>query len=85
MDVAGTVYETFDDLVVYCRKVAGTVGRLSLARLRLRGSRAGRPLADDLGVALQITNILRDMVEDHATMGRIYLPVDGPRAIRGRQ
>lgn len=76
MDVAGTVYETFEDLVVYCRKVAGTIGRCSLA---VYGSSDGageraRALADDLGVALQLTNILRDVVEDHREMGRVYLP-----------
>jgi phytoene synthase len=75
MDVHGTCYQTFDDLVVYCRKVAGTVGRLSLAIYGCSEPDRGSSLADDLGVALQITNILRDVVEDHATLGRIYLPV----------
>lgn len=73
MDVSGTTYETIDDLVVYCRRVAGSIGRLSLA---VFGS-ADRPgavgMADDLGVALQLTNILRDVRED-AGRGRVYLP-----------
>ena len=77
MDVRGTRYETMEDLVVYCRKVAGSIGRLSLAVFGDRGAEAGgRPaeqLADDLGVALQLTNILRDIRED-AGRGRIYLP-----------
>jgi phytoene synthase len=76
MDVNGTRYQTFDDLVVYCRRVAGTVGRLSLAVYRSADRPTADPLADDLGVALQITNILRDIVEDQRQMGRVYLPAD---------
>ena len=79
MDVHGTVYSTFDDLVGYCRRVAGTVGRLSLAVYGCREPASAGQLADDLGVALQITNILRDIVEDHAQMGRVYLPVEDRR------
>ena len=91
MDVTGTTYRTFDDLVGYCRRVAGTVGRLSLAVYGSADRERAEPLADALGVALQITNILRDIVEDHEQMGRIYLPeedrerfgigpgLDGPR------
>ena len=78
-DVTGTTYETMDDTVRYCRLVAGSVGRLSLG---VFGTRDGVPsggepprLADELGVALQLTNMLRDIGEDHA-MGRIYLPED---------
>jgi phytoene synthase len=74
MDVLGTRYETIDDLVGYCRRVAGTVGRLSLAIYGTDDPEAAVPLADDLGVALQLTNILRDIVEDHAGLGRVYLP-----------
>ncbi|MDQ6838394.1 MAG: squalene/phytoene synthase family protein [Actinomycetota bacterium] len=74
MDVNGTTYRTFDDLVVYCRRVAGTVGRLSLGVYGCDDPVAAEPLADALGVALQITNILRDVVEDRDTMGRVYLP-----------
>ena len=78
MDVAGTVYETFEDLVGYCRKVAGTIGRSSLAVYGSSDASSdpthARELADDLGVALQLTNILRDVVEDHREMGRVYLP-----------
>jgi 15-cis-phytoene synthase len=75
LDVNGTRYDTFDDLVGYCRRVAGTVGRLSLAIYGGSDSVRANSLADDLGVALQITNILRDVVEDRG-MGRVYLPVD---------
>jgi phytoene synthase len=74
MDVVGVRYETFDDLVGYCRRVAGTVGRLSLAIYGGADTERANGLADDLGVALQITNILRDVVEDRE-MGRVYLPV----------
>jgi phytoene synthase len=73
MDVAGTSYETIDDLVVYCRRVAGSVGRLSLAIFGSRDPAQAVPLADALGVALQLTNILRDIVEDRS-IGRVYLP-----------
>ena len=74
MDVTGVRYETFDDLVGYCRRVAGTVGRLSLAVYGSSDPARAEPLADDLGVALQVTNILRDIVEDRREMGRVYLP-----------
>lgn len=74
LDVQGTNYESFEDLVGYCRRVAGTVGRLSLAVYGCADPGRAAPLADDLGVALQITNILRDIVEDHRQMDRVYLP-----------
>jgi phytoene synthase len=75
MDVDGTIYETFDDLVVYCRRVAGTVGRISLGIFGARDYEDATTRADALGVALQITNILRDVREDRE-MGRRYLPND---------
>jgi phytoene synthase len=83
MDVTGSTYEDFDELVVYCRRVAGAIGRVCLAIFGLRehagadGSRA-EALADDLGVALQLTNILRDLRED-AQNGRVYLPAEDLR------
>ncbi len=80
MDVTGTAYESFEELVVYCRRVAGGIGRLCLAIFGLRGAAGGgaahadaERLADELGVALQLTNILRDVRED-AENGRVYLP-----------
>lgn len=76
MDINGVTYETFDELVGYCRRVAGTVGRLSLAVYGSRPHDNAEYLADSLGVALQITNILRDIVEDRDMMGRIYLPAE---------
>jgi 15-cis-phytoene synthase len=74
-DCRGTFYETADDTVRYCRLVAGSVGRLSLGVFECSDRARATPLADDLGVALQLTNILRDLVEDR-DMGRTYLPAD---------
>jgi phytoene synthase len=73
MDVVGTSYEHFDDLLVYCRRVAGSIGRLCLAIFGAREQEHARGLADDLGVAMQLTNILRDLCED-AGNGRVYVP-----------
>jgi len=80
MDVHGTHYETIDDLIAYCRRVAGTVGRLSLAVFGSYEREGAVALADDLGVALQLTNILRDVVEDRGN-GRVYLPAADARAV----
>jgi phytoene synthase len=83
MDVAGVEYEHFEDLVVYCRRVAGAIGRVCLAIFVVSGRTAANwedveRLADDLGVALQLTNILRDLRED-AENGRVYLPKEDLR------
>ena len=59
--------------MVYCRRVAGTIGRLSLGVFGANNMERATPLADALGVALQLTNILRDVREDFHN-GRIYLP-----------
>jgi phytoene synthase len=72
-DVRGQTYGSFDDLVVYCRRVAGSIGRLSLGVFGAREPERAGQLADDLGVALQLTNVLRDLREDWAA-GRVYLP-----------
>jgi 15-cis-phytoene synthase len=74
-DVRGTSYATFDDLHHYCRCVAGSIGRLSLGVFGTRDVATAAPLADALGVALQLTNILRDIREDFGT-GRVYLPAE---------
>lgn len=74
-DVRGTSYATFDDLEHYCRCVAGSIGRLSLGVFGCKDHAAAEPLADSLGVALQLTNILRDIREDLGT-GRVYLPAE---------
>jgi phytoene synthase len=81
MDLDGVTYESIDELVLYCRRVAGAIGRVCLAifATRVPGDAGGperaqiEALADDLGVALQLTNILRDVRED-ALNGRVYLP-----------
>jgi phytoene synthase len=67
-------YEDFDELVGYCRKVAGAVG---LACLPVYGAEGEEPRAraERLGVALQLINILRDVEEDGG-FGRVYLPQD---------
>lgn len=72
-DVQGTTYRTVDELLHYCRCVAGSIGRLSLAVFGSREPAMDAPLADALGVALQLTNILRDVREDRLG-GRVYLP-----------
>jgi phytoene synthase len=74
-DVRGVTYHTFEDLLHYCRCVAGSIGRLSLGVFGAADPDEAVPLADSLGVALQLTNILRDIREDYAT-GRIYLPAE---------
>ncbi|MEU6576648.1 presqualene diphosphate synthase HpnD [Streptomyces sp. NPDC046805] len=79
MDVRGEHYETWDDLKAYCRCVAGAIGRLSLGvfgtEAGARGAERAPEYADTLGLALQLTNILRDVRED-AQGGRVYLPAD---------
>ncbi|AWZ10476.1 MULTISPECIES: presqualene diphosphate synthase HpnD [unclassified Streptomyces] len=80
MDVRGETYETWDDLKVYCRCVAGAIGRLSLgvfgtAPAGSRDAALAGEYADTLGLALQLTNILRDVRED-AGNGRTYLPAE---------
>jgi len=74
-DVRGTTYRTFDDLLHYCRCVAGSIGRLSLGVFGTADVATAAPLADALGVALQLTNILRDIREDYLG-GRVYLPAE---------
>jgi len=72
-DVRGVTYSTFGELEHYCRCVAGSIGRLSLGIFGSEDQQAAEPLADGLGVALQLTNILRDITEDLGN-GRVYLP-----------
>jgi 15-cis-phytoene synthase len=75
-DVRGTSYQTFEDLLHYCRCVAGSIGRLSLGIFGTSGDpEVASRLSDSLGVALQLTNILRDVREDYAS-GRVYLPAE---------
>jgi 15-cis-phytoene synthase len=78
MDIYPAQFETFDELVLYCRRVAGSIGRLCLAIFGSSDPERAQGLADDLGVAMQLTNILRDVRED-ADNGRVYLPRDDLR------
>jgi len=73
MDVRGTRYATLKELLLYCYRVAGTVGLMMSHVMGLRDEKALRHAAD-LGIAMQLTNIARDITED-AAMGRIYLPL----------
>ncbi|PWI42274.1 squalene synthase HpnD [Streptomyces sp. ICBB 8177] len=79
MDLRGETYESWDDLKVYCRCVAGAIGRLSLGIFGTvpgaRDAEQAPTYADTLGLALQLTNILRDVRED-AGNGRTYLPAE---------
>ncbi len=72
MDVGSRRYETFADLYEYCVRVASAVGIVCLSIFGCRDPRA-RQYATDLGIALQLTNILRDVAADLAR-GRMYLP-----------
>jgi phytoene synthase len=74
MDLDTTRYQTFDDLFEYCRRVASAVGLICIRIFGCRSERASE-YAINLGVALQLTNILRD-VKDDLTRGRVYLPLE---------
>jgi len=87
MDLVKERYENFFELEVYCYRVAGTVGLMTLPIL---GFDASQNWSDDLkdatidaalslGLALQLTNILRDIGEDARTRGRIYVPLEDLR------
>lgn len=74
MDLEPAPFETWNDLRLYCYRVAGTIGLISAPMLGCRDDDA-LPYAVELGIAMQLTNILRDVAED-AAMGRIYLPLE---------
>lgn len=71
-DLSQVRYQTFDELATYCYGVASTVGLMSMYIVGFTDNRAV-PYAIKLGVALQMTNILRDVGEDYRN-GRLYLP-----------
>ncbi|MGB8167394.1 MAG: squalene/phytoene synthase family protein [Chthoniobacteraceae bacterium] len=73
MDLAGASYATWEDLRLYCYRVASAVGLISIAIFGCREP-ASRDYAISLGLALQVTNILRDVGEDWRNGGRVYLP-----------
>jgi phytoene synthase len=74
MDLVRTRYQTFDELYEYCRRVAAAVGLICIRIFGCRGDRAA-DYAISLGLALQLTNIVRD-VRDDLARGRLYLPLD---------
>ncbi len=75
MDVEPGRFATFDELAVYCYRVASAVGLVSINIFEYRNP-ATRDYAHALGMAFQLTNILRDVFYDLAEYGRIYLPAD---------
>ena len=91
MDLVKNRYQTFDELELYCYRVAGTVGLMSNAVLGINANKNGVPWEKDkpnyiptkeaisLGLAMQLTNILRDVGED-LQRDRIYLPLEDLRA-----
>jgi phytoene synthase len=74
MDLDRTRYATFDDLLEYCRRVASAVGLVCIRIFGCRSPQAAN-YALNLGIALQMTNILRDLKDDLAR-GRVYLPLE---------
>jgi phytoene synthase len=74
MDLAACRYRTYDDLRLYCRRVASSVGLASIEIFGYEDART-REYAVELGLALQLTNILRDVAQD-AGRDRLYLPLE---------
>lgn len=74
MDLEQARYGSFDELKLYCHRVAGVVGRL-IARILGFSNPQTLEYAEKMGLALQLTNIIRD-VGDDARQGRIYLPIE---------
>jgi phytoene synthase len=72
MDLNGERYETFEDLALYCYRVASTIGLICIEIFGYQNPRT-RDYAVNLGTALQLVNILRDVQRD-AQRGRIYFP-----------
>ena len=74
MDISDIRYKSFEDLKLYCYRVASTVGLMCIQIFGYRDPMI-RKYAEDLGIALQLTNIIRDVRTD-AQLGRVYLPQD---------
>jgi phytoene synthase len=81
MDVEGRTYQTLDDVLLYAYRVAGVVGEM-MARVMGATDTEVLRRAVDLGLALQLTNIARDVVQD-ACGGRVYLPAEWLRPLAG--
>lgn len=75
MDLAAVSYATWDDLRLYCYRVASAVGLVSIEIFGYHDPGC-KTYAVELGLALQLTNILRDVGQDFANGGRIYLPAE---------
>ena len=73
MDLHGAAYATFEDLRLYCYRVASAVGLVSIEIFGYKNPGC-REYAINLGLALQLTNILRDVGQDFDNGGRVYLP-----------
>ncbi|HUF54410.1 MAG TPA: presqualene diphosphate synthase HpnD [Dehalococcoidia bacterium] len=73
IDLTKRRYSTFDELREYCYGVASTTGLICIEIFGYKGGEKTRKYAEDLGIALQLTNIMRDVAED-AERGRIYIP-----------
>jgi phytoene synthase len=74
MDLDTSRYQTFEELFEYCRRVASAVGLICIRIFGCQNPKAAE-YALNLGVALQLTNILRDIPDD-LSRGRVYLPLD---------
>ncbi|MCI0503985.1 phytoene/squalene synthase family protein [Candidatus Micrarchaeota archaeon] len=75
MDISKKEYGTFAELRRYCFRVASVVGLMLMRTLGIKNARRSKRCAISLGIAMQLTNILRDVGED-ARMGRVYFPKD---------
>lgn len=75
MDLENRRFDTYEDLKAYCHKVAGVVGLVSLRIFGLPAG-TGESYAESLGLALQLTNILRDVRTDWENDRRLYLPLE---------
>jgi phytoene synthase len=75
MDIGKKEYGTFSELRTYCYRVASVVGIMLMHVMGIENLRRAKKYATKLGIAMQLTNILRDVGED-ARMGRVYFPKD---------
>jgi phytoene synthase len=75
MDIAPAHFRTFEDLRLYCYRVASAVGLASIEIFGYKNPEC-KKYAVDLGLALQLTNILRDVAQDYENGKRIYLPLE---------
>lgn len=75
MDLTIDRYKTFEELYVFCYRVASTVGLMMTYVLGFEGGKKTLLYAEKLGVAMQLTNILRDVADD-VKLGRVYIPQD---------